>query len=104
MINEILKEWGRPHRETCYPSKLPPNTCGVFMADVEMDGPDGVNLVAYHDTTVEIYAPTPDAAAEADFEAVLNSRGIPWTKQARYWLQNLQRYQTVYNFSYIIKL
>lgn len=104
MVNEILKEWGRPHRETCYPSKLPAGTCAVFMDDVAADGPDGFNRIFTHDITVEIYAPTQDAAAEKDFEAALNSRGRPWTKQARYWLQNLQRYQTVYNFSYIEKI
>lgn len=104
MINSILTEWGRPFRETCYPSKLPAETCAVFLDDVEMDGADGLNLLAYHNITVELYEPRPDPAAEADFEAILNARGRPWTKQARYWLQSLQRYQVIYEFSYITKI
>lgn len=103
MIDEILTEWGRPYRESFFPARLPADTCAVYLDDITADGPDGVNRIFTHDTTVEVYEPKPDAEAEADFEAALNSRGIPWEKQARYWLTNLQRYQVIYTFSYITK-
>jgi tetratricopeptide (TPR) repeat protein len=41
--------------------------------------------------------------AETAIEAELDARGIPWSKQDRYWLQDVQRYQVIYTFSYTSK-
>lgn len=81
----------------------PAETYAVYFDDVTADGPDGYNRIFTHDVMVELYEPTHDDASEAALEAELNARGIPWTKQARYWLDNIRRYQTVYEFSYIEK-
>ena len=74
------------------------------MDDVDTDGPDGINRIFTHDITLEVYEPEPDDEAEAAIEEALNSRGIKWTKQDRYWLQDVQRYQVIYEFTYITKI
>ncbi len=59
--------------------------------------------ICTHNITIEAYEPVPDDTFEAAIEAELDARWIEWTKQDRYWLKDLQRYQTVYEFSYTIK-
>ena len=81
----------------------PVETYAVYFDDVTADGPDGYNRIFTHNVTVELYEPTQDDNAEAAVEAELNARGIPWTKQARYWLDDVRRYQVIYEFSYIEK-
>ena len=102
MIEEILKDVpGAAWPGTC--SEPPPETYAVYHDDIEVDGPDGINCLYTHDITVELYALTPDPATEAAVEAELNARGIRWTKQAQYWLSAAQRFQTIYEFTYIEK-
>ena len=102
MVNDILTASGVQFRRSRFP-KPPADTYAVYMDDVTVDGPDGHNRIFTHDITVELYEPEPDDAAEAAIEAAINARGIPWTKQDRYWLQEVQRYQVIYEFSYIEK-
>lgn len=102
MINMILTAAGVPFRETRF-VKPPAGTYAVYMDEVEADGPDGLNLITIHDYTVELYEPAPDAAAEAAVEAAINAQGLKWTKQARIWLREEQRYQVVYEFTHIEK-
>ena len=103
MIDIIMKATGIPYRETRF-IKPPAETYAVYMDDVEADGPDGLNRIFIHDITVELYEPAPDDEAEADMEAALDAQGLHWTKQARYWLREEQRYQVLYEFSYIEKI
>ena len=103
MINEILKASGVPYQETQF-SRPPTKTYAVYMDDVEVDGGDFVNLIKRHDVTIELYEPKTDPEAEAAVERELNARGRKWTKQARYWLPDVQRYQVIYEFSYIEKI
>jgi hypothetical protein len=56
--------------------------------------------IVTHDVMVELYEPVTDPDSEARLEAQLNARGLQWTKQDRYWLQNVQRYQVIYEFNY----
>jgi hypothetical protein len=102
MVNKILTASGVRFRQTRFltPQK---GDYAVYMDDVTADGPDGINRIFTHDITVELYLLGPDNAAELAIEAALNAEGIPWTKQARYWLQEEQRYQVIYEFSYIEK-
>ena len=56
-----------------------------------------------HDITVELYEPAPNDDAEAAIEAALDAAGVEWSKQDRYWLSDVQRYQVLYEFTYITK-
>ena len=102
MVKDILQAAGIVFRRARF-SSPPATTYAVFFDDIETDGPDGGNSIFIHNYTVELYEPTPDDAAEEAFEAALNARGISWTKQDRYWLQDEQRYQVIYEFTYIEK-
>lgn len=102
MINDILTAAGLPFRRSRF-LKPPAGTYAVFMDDVSTDGPDGINRIFTHDITVEVYEPTPDDDAEAAIEAAIDAQGLQWVKQDRYWLQTEQRYQVIYEFSYILK-
>ena len=102
MVKDILTAVGVPFRETLF-TRAPASEYIVYMDDVDADGPDGVNRIFTHGITLELYAPKPAPDKEAILEAELNSRGIKWTKQSRYWIEAAQRYQTLYEFSYIEK-
>lgn len=104
MLNDILTATGVPFEETRYIDQ-PGSVYGVYMDDVGTDGSDDENLILTHNYTLEVYATTKEesATAEASIEAELNARGIRWTKQSRYWLQDEQRYQVIYEFTIIEK-
>ena len=106
MIKQILTAAGVPHKPARFPDP-PKGTYAIHFDDVEVDGPDrlapGVPRIEHHDVTVELYEPFLDDATEAALEAQLLARGLTWTKQARYWLDSLRRYQVIYEFSYTIK-
>ena len=102
MIKTILDAAGVPFRRSRFLSP-PAGTYAVYMDDVTTDGPDGINRIFNHDVTVEVYEPKPDDKTEAAIEAALDAQGLHYTKQDRYWLQDVQRYQVIYEFSYIIK-
>ena len=106
MIKQILTAAGVPHKPARFPDP-PKGTFAVYFDDIEVDGPDrlapGVPRIEHHDVTVELYEPTQDDATEAALEAQLIAQGLPWTKQARYWLDSVRRYQVIYEFSYTIK-
>lgn len=90
----------------CWPGRCPdPPGCtyAVYLEDVEADGPDGINCIFTHNVMVELYEITHDDTTEAAVEAELDAHGIRYTKQEQYWLKEVQRYQTVYEFSYIEK-
>lgn len=97
MIKNILNQTGLPYAETRLPDP-PAGTYCIYTDDVETDGPDGLNYILTHQYTIELYEPSPDAVAEAGVEAALDAAGVRWTKQARYWLQSVKRYQVVYDF------
>lgn len=107
MINNILTAAGVQHRRGRFPNP-PPDTYAVYFDDVVRDGADPVTPsastelpgVRQHTVRVEVYEPKPDDKTEAAIEAELNTRGLPWSKEDRYWLQDVQRYQVLYEFSY----
>lgn len=102
MTEEMLEAAGIPGKEGRFPEP-PTTTYAVYFSDVTADGPDGYNCLFTHNDTVELYEPKKEDAAPSAFEAELDARGIHWTKQPRYWLQSVQRYQTIYEYSYIEK-
>lgn len=106
MVKNILTAAGFVENETFRKARFPQppaDTYIVYFDDVETDGPDGENLIFTHNYTLEVYEPAPDDAAEAAIEAALDAEGIRWTKQDRYWLQDEQRYQVIYEFINIEK-
>lgn len=102
MVIDILQAAGVTYRKTRFPQP-PAGTYAVYMDDIATDGADGINLIYAHDITVELYEPTPDDAAEEALEAAMDAAGVRWTKQDRYWLQEEQRYQVIYEFTYYTK-
>lgn len=102
MVDKILTDAGVPHKHTRFLSP-PADTYAVWMDDVDTDGPDGIPAIFTHNYTIEVYEPTPDDATESAIEAALKAAGVQWTKQDRYWLQDVQRYQVIYEFSHIEK-
>lgn len=110
MVNEILKATGIEYAQGRF-LRLPETTCAVYFDNIEVTGadrvtppaPGGLPRIYAHNVTVEVYEPAPDDPSENALEAELDARGIEWTKEDRYWLKDLQRYQTVYEFSYTSK-
>lgn len=102
MIKTIMDAARVPFRESRF-IKPPAGTYAVFMDDMETDGPDGMNRIFTHNITLEVYEAKPDDKIETAIEDALDAQGLHYTKQARYWLQTEQRYQVIYEFTYIIK-
>ena len=102
MVNSILTASGLPYKESRFPNP-PAGAYAVYLDSVAADGPDGMNLIFTHDIAVEVYEPKPDPAAEAALEAAISAAGLHYTKQARYWLDSVRRYQVIYEFTYIKK-
>lgn len=103
MVNDILAAAGITRRHSRH-TQPPAETYAVYFDDKEADGADGLVLMYHHDVTIELYEPTPDDETEARLENELNARGLMWSKQDRFWLQDRQRYQVVYEFSFIQKI
>lgn len=110
MINEILKAAGVPHRQGRF-LQPPADTYAVYFDDLDVDGADpvspdtaeGLPRVRQHNVSIELYEPKPDKKREQAVEAELDARGLLWQKEDRYWLQDVQRYQVIYEFSFIEK-
>lgn len=108
MIDKILTAAGVEHAHGRF-IRMPAGTHAVYFDDIEVETADrqtnipGGARIYHHDVTVEVYEPAPDDATEAAIEAELDARGLPWTKQDRYWLKDVQRYQVIYEFSYTSK-
>lgn len=104
MINAILTAAGVEYAQGRF-LRMPEGTHAVYFDDIEVDAPDlgGPVRIDTHSVTVEVYEPTPDDATETAIEAELDARDITWTKQDRYWLKDLQRYQVIYEFTYHTK-
>lgn len=109
MIDKILDASGIPSRSARYPQP-PAETYGIYFDAETVDGPDavlagsGVPLNVQHDVSVELYEPIQDPDAEAAFEGALVAHGVTaWEKDDRYWLQNAQRYQVIYRFTFYEK-
>lgn len=110
MVKEILTAAGIEHRQGRF-LRIPEGTYAAYFDDVEVDAADrvtpsttaGLPRIKTHNITVEVYEPKPDDDAEAAIERELDARGLSWTKEDRYWLSDVQRYQVVYEFSYTTK-
>lgn len=110
MTDEILTAADVLHRRGRF-LRMPTETHAVWFDDITTDSADriptipqaGLPRTRTHNVTIEVYEPSPDDRTETDIEAELDARGIEWTKQDRYWVADAQRYQVVYEFTYIEK-
>ena len=107
MISAILTAAGVEHAHGRF-IRMPEGTHAVYFDDIETETADPVASevmprIYHHSVTVEVYEPIPDDDTETAIEAELDARGLSWTKQDRYWIKDLQRYQTVYEFEYTSK-
>ena len=103
MVHKILNRAGVKYRASRYTAKPLPETYAVYFDDREASGADGINCLITHNITIEVYESKPDDNTEAAIEAALDAYGLEWTSQARYWIQEEQRYQVIYEFTYIEK-
>ena len=106
MVDKILTGAGfvlnETYRETRF-LKPPRKTYAVYNDDCDNRGGDYVNLIKEHDITIEVYECAPDPISEQRIESQFDLYGLEYTKQSRYWIQEEQLYQVIYEFSYITK-
>lgn len=102
MLNKILQPTGLPYKESRF-LKPPKSTYIVFNDSIERRGGDTKNLLSQHNITLELYEYIPDPEAEKKIEDQLDLYAIEWVKESRYWIQDAQAYQVIYEFSYIEK-
>ena len=100
MIKTILQAANIPGWEG-WTSNPPEGNYVLYFDDVTLEGPDlHPEWVKRHDVTLELYEPMAAPAVEAALEAAMTARGREWTKQARYWLKDLKRFQVIYEFTF----
>lgn len=106
MVKKILTEAGfiegKTFKETRF-LRPPATTYAVYMDSFRRRGADGLNLIKDHNYTIELYEYTPDSDAEQKIEKAFDKFGIEFEKADRYWIQEEQLYQIVYDFNYIEK-
>lgn len=108
MTADILNAAGVKNRQGRF-LRMPAETHAVYFDDKTVEAADRVTAdgrlprIVTHDVTIEVYEPSPDDKAEAAIEAELDARGLSWTKQDRYWVNDAQRYQVIYEYSYTEK-
>ena len=102
MVAEILRKSGIQFRKTRF-LKPPSGTYAVYTDDIETAGGDHLVAIYHHQITIELYEAGLDDEAEEKIESAISDEDIQWEKQDRFWLQNEQRYQVIYEFDYYEK-
>ena len=110
MVKKILTGAGFIEDETFRETRFlspPKSTYAVYMDSYKSGGGDTVALLKRHSVTIELYEYAPDPEAESKIEAKLNEyfplMSNEWEKEDRYWIEEEQLYQVIYNFDYIEK-
>lgn len=106
MVKEILTGAGFVENVTFKETRFlrPPGvTYAIYLDAFDARGSDDQIMIEEHSTTIELYEYAPDPEAEKRVEEQLDLRAIPYTKQSRYWIQDEQLYQVIYDFDHIIK-
>lgn len=101
LINAGFVE-GKTFTETRF-LKAPRSTYAIYMDSFTSRGADNLNMIKEHDYTIELYSYKADPTAEAKIEATLDARGIGYDKQERFYIQDEQLFQVIYEFSYLEK-
>ena len=106
MVKRVLTGAGfvedKTFRETRF-IKPPKTTYAVFMDSFTRRGADNLNLIKDHNYTIELYSYAPDPEAEVRIEKSLDTLGLEYEKDDRYWIQEEQLYQVVYTFEFTEK-
>lgn len=102
MIKTIMRAADLPGWEA-WTNNPPLGNYVLYFDDVTTDGPDGHPWIRQHDVTLELYEPMAAPDVEAALETAISAQGLQWTKQARYWLKDLKRFQVIYEFTYFEK-
>lgn len=106
MVKQILIDAGfienKTFRETRFVTP-PKSTYAIYLDSFTRRGADGLNLIKEHDYTIELYSSKPDPLAESKIENSLDTFGLEYDKDDRYWLNEEQLYQVVYTFNFIEK-
>lgn len=93
---------GQTYKETRF--LKPPRTSYAIYNDTRtVRGPDNVNAIILHEINIELYEYAPDPTLEAAIEAQLDALGKEYIKQPRYWIQEEQLFQVIYEFNYLTK-
>lgn len=111
MIKEMLKAAGISYPEKGRFLRLPEEIFADIFDDIDTDGADpvpglasaGLGRIYAHNARIEVYETLPDATKKDALEAEMDARGLSWSKTDTVWLDNPQRYQTVYEFTYHTK-
>lgn len=110
MVREILTGAGLVENETFRETRFlrPPNkSYAVFNDSFTRGGGDSKASLKYHSVTIELYEYAPDPILEIKLEDRLDefysSMVDGWEKQTRYWIEEEQLYQVIYEFDYIEK-
>lgn len=100
ILSQILAASEASYRQSRFPSP-PSSTYIVWTDDKTTDGPDLAfpSFTVEHNITLEVYEPNMDDATEQKIETALTAAAIAYEKQDRYWLEDIQRYQTTYDFT-----
>ena len=103
MVDKILNGVGIPYTETRFITPPKADTYAVYLDEVEVRGGDGVNLIKEHSISLELYENFKDPETESKIEANLDALGVEYNKEPRYWIEDEQLYQVIYEFEYISK-
>lgn len=110
MMHDILAAAGLSSRDGSSPKTLPANTVVYVFDTCTLDGPDRVPgmdtapYIASHQVQLEMYSPQPDPESESALEKQLLINGLLFTKSAREYAFNVQRYLTTYELTYTTKI
>lgn len=106
MVDRVLTGAGfilnTTYKETRF-LKPPSTTYAIYNDSRTCRGADGLNLLTEHEITIELYEYSPDPGAEKRIEDQLDALGVEYSRQDRYWIQEEQLYQVVYDFGYVEK-
>lgn len=107
MVNKILTGAGFVENVTFKETRFlkPPKdqTYAVYSDTKTVRGADYVNAITAHEVNIEVYEYTPDPDTEAAIEAQLDACGQEYIKQSRYWINEEQLFQVIYEFNYLTK-
>lgn len=106
MVEQILEAAGfvrnRTYRETRF-LKPPATTYCIYNDTREIRGHDSANAIVYHEVNIEMYEYQPDPESEEALEASFDLAAVPYIKQNRYWMNEEQLYQIIYEFNFTTK-